>query len=74
LNSAAGFEDIVTLIAVQDIQAVFRSRSNALYDLFAKPTQVNHNIFDASPADMLEMPLQQALPANFDQTFGHRVR
>jgi len=74
VNSATGLEDIVALLAVDYFEAVPLSGTHMFDDLVTQPAKVDNHRFDTGGPHVVEMTLEQTLPADFDQRLGNRIR
>ena len=70
---AAGLENVIALLTVDDFKTIAPAGPYALDDLPAEPAQVYHHMRDATVTESCQVALEQALSPDFDEAFGERV-
>ena len=73
VNSTAGFQDCLALIAVRDMQAILRTRTDTLFNLFSMPPKVYHHILDCRVTETIKMPFEQTPSADLDKSLRNII-
>ena len=67
MNATASFEDIVALVAIDNVQPETLARANAFENLLAEPAQVDNDGLDTAVFQCAQVPFEQWFPMHLDQ-------
>ena len=74
MDAAARLEDVVAFGAVDHVQPIVPSGTDALGNPVTQPTEVDHHGLDARGRERVEVPFEKAAPADLDQRLRRGFR